>query len=91
MRPSLLHAADLMRQARASAGEHGFAVTFPFMPSDVEAIHTCFCRYGRGVYFRLKDGRVFSAFGTGLDPNPARYDSFPILPALAPMPAARRS
>jgi hypothetical protein len=33
----------------------------------------------------LKDGRVFSAFGIELDPNPACYDTAPaILPASPP-------
>jgi hypothetical protein len=94
MRPSLLHLADLMREARASACEQGFAVTFPFMASDVEAIHTHCSRYGRGIYFRLKDGRVFSAFGIELDLNPACYtlpDAVPTSPAYAPMPPDRRS
>jgi hypothetical protein len=77
IRTSLLHAADLMRQARAAAHEQGLAIAFPFMAGDVEALHTHSARYGRGVYFRLKDGRVFSAFGIELDPNPACYDTIP--------------
>jgi hypothetical protein len=95
MRPSLLHAADLMREARASACEQGFAATFPFVASDVEAIHTQCSRYGRGIYFRLKDGRVFSAFGMELDPDPTCYDTLPdavpTSPLYAPMPPDRRS
>jgi hypothetical protein len=95
MKPSLFHAADLMRQARASALEEGLAVTFPFTASDVEAIHTHYSRYGRGVYFRLRDGRVFSTLGLELDPNPACYDTLPdavpTAPAHALMPRERGS
>jgi len=75
MLPSLLHVLHLMRDARAAALEEGLAISFPFTASDVEAIHTHCSRYGRGVYFRLKDGCVFNAFGAELDPNPACYDS----------------
>jgi hypothetical protein len=84
-----------MREGRASAREQGFAVTFPFMASHVEAIHTHYSRYGRRIYLRLKDGRVFSAFGMELDPNPACYntlpDAVPTSPLYAPMPPDRRS
>ena len=84
MRPSLLHVVHLIRQARVSALEEGLAVTFPFTASDVEAIHTSFHKHGYGVYFRLKDGRVFSALGTELDPNPARYDTAPVTASASP-------
>ncbi|MGB8984887.1 MAG: hypothetical protein WCC12_23685 [Anaerolineales bacterium] len=76
---SLLHVLHLMREARACAHEEGVAVTFPFKATDVAAIHTSFQKHGHGVYFRLKDGRVFSAFGTELDPNPARYGTTPAI------------
>jgi hypothetical protein len=75
MLPSLLHVLHLMREARAAALDEGVAVTFPFKPTDVAALHTCFHKHGDGVYFRLKDGRVFNAFGIELDPNPACYDT----------------
>ena len=77
MPPNLLHVLHLMREARATALEEGLAIAFPFKANDVEAIHSCFQKYGHGVYFRLKDGRVFSAYGTELDPNPAHYDNAP--------------
>jgi hypothetical protein len=65
-----------MREARAAALEEAVAISFPLKASDVEAIRSCFQKYG------LKDGRVFSAFGIELDPNPALYDTAPaILPA----------
>jgi hypothetical protein len=80
MPPNLLHVLHLMRQARERAFEEGMAVTFPFYASDVEALHTCSHKHGRGVYFRLRDGRVFSALGAELDPNPACYDSGAALP-----------
>jgi hypothetical protein len=72
-----------MREARADAREEGIDVRFAFSAHEVERIHTCFHKLGHGVYFRLKDGRVFSALGTELDPNPACYDS-PCSNALEP-------
>jgi hypothetical protein len=91
----LLHVLHLMREARATALEQGVAIAFPFKPNDVEAIHSCFQKYGRGVYFRLKDGRVFSAFGIELDPNPALYDTAPAMFTVSPqrpaIPPARTS
>jgi hypothetical protein len=66
-----------MREARTAAFEEGVALTFPFKATDVAAIHTSSYRHGHGAYFRLKDGRVFSAYGTELDPNPACYDEAP--------------
>ena len=86
MSPSLLHVLHLMREARATALEEGVAITFPFKANDVEAIHSCFQKYGRGVYFRLKDGRVFSAFGIELDPNPALLRHGPSESARVPVP-----
>jgi hypothetical protein len=78
-----------MREARAAALEAGIAVAFPFNGTDVAAIHTSFHKHGHGIYFRLKDGRVFSAFGTELDPNPALYETAPaMLPASPPSPGA---
>jgi hypothetical protein len=77
-----------MREARAAAIEEGVAIAFPFKATDVQAIHGCFHKYGRGIYFRLNDGRVFSAFGTDLDPNPARYDT---PPAILPFPPQGRA
>jgi hypothetical protein len=75
-----------MRQARAEALEDGVSVTFPFRANDVDDIHSCSHKHGHGVYFRLKDGRVFNAFGIELDPNPACYDT---VPAMLPPSHAR--
>jgi hypothetical protein len=84
-----------MRLAHASALEEGLAVTFPFKANDVEGIHSCFAKYGHGIYFRLKDGRVFSAFGIELDPNPALYHAAPPMlrasPPRAGIPPVRTS
>jgi hypothetical protein len=82
-----------MRETRAAAREEGVSVTFPFKATDVAAIHSSFHKHGDGIYFRLKDGRVFSAFGIELDPNPARYADVPsprFFPCM-PVPRPRRS
>jgi hypothetical protein len=76
-----------MREARDRAHEEGVALAFPLKPTDVAAIHTSFLKHGHGIYFRLKDGRVFSAFGTELDPNPACYDD--TTPAIRPASPSR--
>lgn len=83
MRPSPTLVLHLMRQARAVAREEGVDVSFPFGASDVEALHTCSHKHGHGVYFRLKDGRVFSTCGTELDPNSHCYDNAPAIPPCA--------
>jgi hypothetical protein len=88
MLPSLLHVIHLMRPARAGAHEEGLAIAFPFKPGEVAAVHTSFHKHGHGVCFRLKDGRVFSAWGIERDPHPARYDAPAILPG-PPPPRAR--
>jgi hypothetical protein len=81
MPPFLLQVLQLMRGARTFAREEGLGVTFPFSANEVAAIHTSFHKHGRGIYFRLKDGRVFSAFGAELDPNPVFYDTASTNPA----------
>jgi len=47
---------------------------FGFLPQDVEGIHTRKEGEGEGVWFRLKDGRVFNKFGKPSSPNHALYD-----------------
>lgn len=85
MLPLLLHVVHLMREARSAALDEGLTVRFPFKATDVAAIHASSQKYGHGAYFRLRDGRVFNAFGMELDPNPARYDTAPAgLPASPP-------
>ena len=49
------------------------AAFFGFRPEDVAAVH--FRKRGAsGVWFRLKDGRVFNRYGGLDDPDPAPYD-----------------
>jgi len=49
------------------------ATFFGFRPEDVAAVH--FRKRGvGGVWFRLKDGRVFNRYGGLDDPDPAPYD-----------------
>jgi len=48
---------------------------FPFQPTDVEGIHTHKTDEGDGVWFRLKDGRVFTKYGQPAPYDPALYDT----------------
>jgi hypothetical protein len=54
-------------------GELLWEHVFPFPPSDVAGIHTYKRGSGDGVWFRLRDGRVFSRFGEVADADPALY------------------
>jgi len=47
---------------------------FGFLPQDVEGIHTHKDGEGDGVWFRLKDGRVFDKQGRPWSANHALYD-----------------
>lgn len=47
---------------------------FPFSPADVAAIHTCKRGTGNGLWFRLRDGRVFDKVGLPAENDPALYD-----------------
>lgn len=48
---------------------------FPFHPSEVAGVHYHKTGSGDGVYFRLKDGRVFSSYGDWCeDTDPKNYD-----------------
>ncbi|HUQ94171.1 MAG TPA: hypothetical protein VM120_20990 [Bryobacteraceae bacterium] len=46
---------------------------FPFLPDDVEGIYTQKTGEGFGVWFRLKDGRIFDSRGQPSEPDPACY------------------
>jgi hypothetical protein len=48
---------------------------FGFAPQDVEGIHTHKTDEGDGVWFRLKDGRVFNRFGKPAAADTALYDT----------------
>ena len=47
---------------------------FGFLPQDVEGIHTHKEGEGEGLWFRLKDGRVFSKYGQPSSADHALYD-----------------
>ena len=47
---------------------------FGFSPHDVEGIHTHKDDEGKGVWFRLKDGRVFNKQGKPSSADHAIYD-----------------
>jgi Cu/Zn superoxide dismutase len=47
---------------------------FGFLPQDVEGIHTHKAGEGHGMWFRLKDGRVFTKYGKPAKADHALYD-----------------
>ena len=47
---------------------------FGFLPQDVEGLHTYKADEGKGLWFRLKDGRVFSKHGKPSSTDYAIYD-----------------
>jgi len=47
---------------------------FGFLPQDVEGIHTHKAGEGEGLWFRLRDGRVFSKYGKPAAADHALYD-----------------
>ena len=53
----------------------GNELFWPFDVQQVEGMHSHKIGYGDGVWFRLKDGRVFNRFGEETDPDPALYDT----------------
>jgi hypothetical protein len=63
-------------QVLPSSREMTFALNdvFPFHPEDVEGVHTHKIDEGKGVWFRLKDGRVFTRRGELAPDDPALYD-----------------
>lgn len=56
-------------------GDHFFEDIFGFCASDVDGIHTHKTGAGDGVWFRLKDGRVISAYAEESETDPALYDT----------------
>lgn len=62
---------------RRSANLYDF---FPFSPSEVAGTHTRKTGKGEGVWFRLKDGRVFSQWGHPAPHDPKLYDDGKKLP-----------
>jgi len=69
----MYRAIEQMQKTRAVLIDDELALdrnaVFPFQPTDVEGIHTHKTDDGDGVWFRLKDGRVFTKYG-----QPAPYD-----------------
>ena len=54
----------------------GNEVYWPFDVQQVTGVHTHHSRHGDGVWFRLKDGRVFNAWGED-DADLSLYDTVP--------------
>ena len=72
-RPEVIgHAMD---QAYQNGEEMGEPVVLPFATKDVERLHTHMKGRGDGIWFRLKDGRVFDSYGDETPADPALYDT----------------
>ena len=71
---ALLNMAD---EGELPPGEHDFECVFGFHPSMIAGLHTYKIGSGDGVYFRLRDGRVFSAYGDECPADPELYDTSP--------------
>jgi len=76
-------ALQIMKRTIRDLGESGAipfraetdpAAFFGFRPEDVARVHTRKSGIA-GVWFRLKDGRVFNRYGGIDDPDPALYES----------------
>lgn len=50
---------------------------FPFSASDIKGIHTHKIGIGDGVFFRLKDDRVFDKYGDEHEQDKSLYDTVP--------------
>jgi hypothetical protein len=48
---------------------------YSFNVSGIIGVHTHKIGYGGGIWFRLKDGRVFNKYGKEDNPNPSLYDT----------------
>ena len=66
----------MLQEARAitATDEIDPVAFFGFRPEQVACIHSRKVGAGGGVWFRLKDGRVFNRYGGIDDPNPSLYD-----------------
>ena len=63
-RVNIEHVRDCFRQAERAADSAGVPrPRFPFEPRDVVAIHTRHSEHGKGLWFRLENGRVFRDTG----------------------------
>lgn len=56
-------------------GDHRFEDVFGFSHQDIAEIHSHKIGVGDGVWFRLHDGRVFSAYAEQSDPDRGLYDT----------------
>lgn len=75
--------ADTARSLHESIGDNDGALTldplrfYGFGPDDVQAIHLHKRGIGDGIWFRLKDGRVFDKTAELSEADPALYDGTP--------------
>lgn len=86
LKPDIQQIATLMNRAVIELAEEGLikvdknadintAKTFGFSANDVEGIHTHKIGVGDGVWYRLKDGRVFNNYGEPSEEDPSLYDT----------------
>jgi hypothetical protein len=68
---------EMADEGELEPGEYDTATFFGFSPEDVDGIHTHKIGVGDGVWYRLKDGRVFNAYGEECEPNSSIYDTLP--------------
>lgn len=68
---------DLARDNARARHRHGLMPpldALPFLPGDVREVHFYKIGAGRGLWFRLRDGRVFDDRGRLSASDPALYD-----------------
>jgi len=66
---------NLVEEGELDAGDHSFEDVFGFTAEDVSELHTHKIGHGDGVWFRLLDGRVISAFAEESAPERHLYDT----------------
>lgn len=69
---------ELYEDGEIAPDEHGDLKpeqVYPFQVSELAAVHTHKTGAGDGVWFRLKDGRVFDKRGEEQQADPALYDT----------------
>ena len=82
LKPALSSVVEVMQRLldkhASIAGDGGRSVgiedVFPFQPEEVAGIHVRMAGGERGVWFRLKDGRVFNSYGQPAPADPSLYD-----------------
>lgn len=69
---------ELYEAGEIEPDEHGDLKpeqVYPFPVREIQGVHTHKTGAGDGVWFRLKDGRVFDKGGAAAEADPALYDT----------------